>query len=80
MNRTEVLPQDETPQILWPKGPLRRIRTLQSVRDVVAGEIALAVLEVCGHEAHLVPTATAQSLVRCSICFYAKRGEPMTEG
>lgn len=71
----QILPDEEIPQIVWPKGPLRRIRQLTHVRDAVAGDIAVAMLEVCGHEAHLVGTATNHHLVRCSVCFYAKRGE-----
>lgn len=72
----EILPDEEIPQILWPKGPLRRIRLLTHVCDALAGDIAVATLEVCGHEAHLVGTATMSHLVRCSKCFYERRGEP----
>lgn len=76
MNVTvELLHDEEIPQIVWPKGPIRRIRSLLPVRDALAGDIIVATLEVCGHEAHLVSTATITNLVRCAKCFYQKRGE-----
>lgn len=63
----------ESPHVVYPKGPIRKIKTFRAVEDQVAGHIALVTLE-CEHEASLVgPGLNIHSIVRCPICFFDKR-------
>ncbi len=71
----QIVETHEAPQIVWPKGPLRKIAAFTPIVDETVGEIVVVTLEVCGHEAHLLSSASEDSLVRCAQCFYKKRDE-----
>ena len=63
----------EAPHVIYPKGPIRKIKNLNTVLDEVAGEIVMVELS-CGHPATLVGRhITIESIVRCPTCFFEKR-------
>lgn len=71
----------EAPQLVYPKGPIRRIEEFQAVPDQIVGEIIIVKLQGCGHQATLVGNLMKSALVRCAICFHEKRtsGETVIE-
>jgi hypothetical protein len=63
----------EAPHVVYPKGPVRKIKTFRETEDAVAGAIVLVTLE-CGHSATLVgPNLNQNSIVRCPMCFFDRR-------
>lgn len=70
--RVEVLQGAvEAPQIVYPKGPVRRIVHQVAVLDRIAGPVLSVRLDVCGHEATLAGNVVSQTaIVRCAQCFH----------
>lgn len=62
----------EAPHVVYPKGPIRKIKEFYEAEDQVAGLIVLATLE-CTHRVTLLGDITETSIVRCPMCFYEKR-------
>jgi hypothetical protein len=65
--------QIEAPQVLYPRGPIRKAITWDIVRDALIGEVIAVKLE-CGHSATLIGSYLNKemTIIKCSYCRYER--------
>ena len=71
---SEVAIPIEAPQLVYPKGPIRRIVSYVEAEDEIAGHIVVTRL-VCGHEATLCgpfPFDQNSVIVKCGYCHHER--------